>query len=183
MKRALIFLAEGFEEVEALSVLDALKRGNVEVVTAAVGTELQVRSSHGVKITADAPVSDIKEETFDLVFLPGGMPGSINLAQSWDVNEIIIRHAQNKLVAAICAAPAVVLGPAGLLGGRKATCYPGCEEYFPGFEFSSDGVVEDGNIITAKSAAYAWPLGFLLVGRLMGSDAADKVRKGIYWEF
>ena len=182
MKRALIFLAEGFEEVEALTVLDALKRGNVEVVTAAVGKEREVRSSHGVAVGADALVTDMTGDTFALVFLPGGVLGGRNLAQSWEVNEIIIRHAQDKTVAAICAAPAVVLGPAGLLEGRKATCYPGCEEYFPGFEFSSEGVVEDGSIVTAKSAAYAWCLGFVLVGRLMGSEAADKVRKSIFWE-
>ncbi len=183
MKRALVFLAEGFEEVEALSVLDALKRGGVEVVSAAVGEKREVKSSHGVVITADRLVSDVKDEAFDLVFLPGGMPGSINLAQCWDVNEIVIRHFQSALVAAICAAPAVVLGPAGLLEGRRATCYPGCEEYFPGFGFSGEGVVEDGNIITAKSAAYAWPLGFVLVRRLMGDETAERVRNSIYWAF
>lgn len=183
MKKALIFLAEGFEEVEALSVLDALKRGGVEVTTASVGEDKAVKSSHGVTIVADVKVSEVKDRAFDLVFLPGGMPGSINLAQSWDVNEIVIRHSQSALVAAICAAPAVVLGPAGLLEGKKATCYPGCDEYYPGFEFSSEGVVEDGRIITAKSAAYGWKLGFVLVRRLMGEEAADKVRSSIYWEF
>ena len=131
MKRALIFLADGFEEVEALSVIDALIRGGVECVTAAVKDENRVVSTHNIPIIADKLISEVKNDTFDLVFLPGGMPGSINLAQSFDVNEIVIKHAQNKIVAAICAAPAVVLGPAGLLVGKKATCYPGCESYYP----------------------------------------------------
>lgn len=117
----------------------------------------------------------------DLVFAPGGMPGSSNLAQSWPVNEMIVRHVQDRLVAAICAAPAVVLGPLGLLEGRKATCFPGCEEYAPSVVFSSDGVVEDGNIITAKSVAYAWPLGFLLVERLLGAEARRRLESGIWW--
>ena len=158
MKKAVVFFADGFEEVEALTVCDALMRAGVKVVKAAVGGSLTVTSSHDVKVVCDALVEDIKDEMVDLVFAPGGMPGSSNLAQSWPVNEMIVRHVQDRLVAAICAAPAVVLGPLGLLEGRKATCFPGCEEYAPSVVFSSDGVVEDGNIITAKSVAYAWPL-------------------------
>ena len=181
MKKALVLLAEGFEEVEALSVIDALIRGGVKCVTASVTDDLKVISTHKIKIIADRLLSDVKDEIFDLVFLPGGMPGSINLAQSFDVNEVVIKHAQDRLVAAICAAPAVVLGPAGLLEGKKATCYPGCDSYFSGFEFSKDGVVVDGNIITAKSAAYAWPLGFKLVEILEGVDAANKVKESIFY--
>lgn len=181
MKKAVVFFADGFEEVEALTVCDALMRAGVKVVKAAVGGSLAVTSSHDVKVVCDALVEDIKDEMVDLVFAPGGMPGSSNLAQSWPVNEMIVRHVQDRLVAAICAAPAVVLGPLGLLEGRKATCFPGCEEYAPLVVFSSDGVVEDGNIITAKSVAYAWPLGFLLVERLLGADARRRLEGGIWW--
>lgn len=181
MKKALILLADGFEEVEALSVIDALIRGGVKCVTASVKDDLKVVSTHNIQIIANHLLSEVKNEIFDLVFLPGGMPGSINLAQSFDVNEVVIKHAQDRLVAAICAAPAVVLGPAGLLAGKKATCYPGCDSYFPGFEFSQDGLVVDGNIITAKSAAYAWPLGFKLVEILEGIDVANKVKDSIYY--
>ena len=131
MKKAVVFFADGFEEVEALTVCDALMRAGVKVVKAAVGGSLTVTSSHDVKVVCDALVEDIKDEMVDLVFAPGGMPGSSNLAQSWPVNEMIVRHVQDRLVAAICAAPAVVLGPLGLLEGRKATCFPGCEEYAP----------------------------------------------------
>ena len=182
MKKALIILAHGFEEVEALTVVDALIRGNIKTVTASITDDLVVQSSHGVKVFCDAKLSDVKDEDFDVVFLPGGMPGSINLAQSFDVNEIVIKHAQNKIVAAICAAPAVVLGPAGLLVGKKATCYPGCESYYPDLEFSKEGVVVDSNIVTAKSAAYAWPLGFKLVELLEGSETANKVKSSIYYQ-
>ena len=181
MKKAVVFFADGFEEVEALTVCDALMRAGVKVVKAAVGGSLAVTSSHDVKVVCDALVEDIKDEMVDLVFAPGGMPGSSNLAQSWPVNEMIVRHVQDRLVAAICAAPAVVLGPLGLLEGRKATCFPGCEEYAPSASFSSEGVVEDGNIITAKSVAYAWPLGFLLVERLLGADARRRLEGGIWW--
>lgn len=181
MKKAVVFFADGFEEVEALTVCDALMRAGVKVVKAAVGGSLTVTSSHDVKVVCDALVEDIKDEMVDLVFAPGGMPGSSNLAQCWPVNEMIVRHVQDRLVAAICAAPAVVLGPLGLLEGRKATCFPGCEEYAPSVAFSSDGVVEDGNIITAKSVAYAWPLGFLLVERLLGTDARRRLESGIWW--
>lgn len=183
MKKALIILAHGFEEVEALTVVDALIRGNIKTVTASITDDLVVQSSHGVKVFCDAKLIDVKDEVFDVVFLPGGMPGSINLAQSFDVNEVVIKHAQGKIIAAICAAPAVVFGPAGLLEGKKATCYPGCESYYPGFNFSEEGVVRDGNLVTAKSAAYAWDLGFTLVEMLEGKAAAEKVKNSIYFEY
>ena len=183
MKKALVLLAEGFEEVEALSVIDALIRGGVNCITAAVGDDVKVISTHKIPIIANCLLSDVKDEVFDLVFLPGGMPGSINLAQSFEVNEVVIKHAQGKIIAAICAAPAVVFGPAGLLEGKKATCYPGCESYYPGFNFSEEGVVRDGNLVTAKSAAYAWDLGFTLVEMLEGKEAAEKVKNSIYFEY
>ena len=103
MKKAVVIFADGFEEVEALTVCDALVRAGVEVVKAAVGGSLEVVSSHDVRIVCDALVEDVKDEMVDLVFAPGGMPGSTNLAQCWPVNEMIVRHVQDRLVAAICA--------------------------------------------------------------------------------
>lgn len=180
MSKVLILFAEGFEEVEALTVLDACKRGKIEVTTCSITDEKSVKSSHGVTIVTDITIGEVKD-SYDLVFLPGGMPGSVNLAQSWQVNELIIKQAQSGYVAAICAAPAVVLGPAGLLTGHEATCYPGCENYSPDFHFSTDGVVVSGNIITGKSAGHAWELGFTIVSILEGDEAATKVREGIYY--
>ncbi len=181
-KSAVVFFADGFEEVEALTVCDGLIRCGVDVVKAAVGGGLTVTSSHNVPVVCDMLVEDIGDREFDLVFAPGGMPGSTNLAQCWDVNRIIVSHAaKGALVSAICAAPAAVLGPLGLLEGRKATCFPGCEDLAPQVSFSKDGVVEDGNIITAKSVAYAWPLVFRLSSRLFGEEAAAKLERGIFW--
>lgn len=180
-KRAVILFADGFEEVEALTVLDALVRAGVEVDKCGV-TGLTVTSSHKVSVLCDFTIEELKEE-YDLVFLPGGMPGSTNLAQSWAVNELLVKQAQKDggYIAAICAAPAAVLARAGLLEGHEATCYPGCEKMAPYFSFSSEGVVVSGNIVTGKSAGHAWPLGFTLVSLLLGEEAGEKVRNEIYY--
>ena len=110
------------------------------------------------------------------------MPGSVNLSQSWKVNEIIVKTAQTGIVAAICAAPAVVLAPLGLLAGRRVTCFPGCEAYAPSIAFTGDGVDVDGNIITAKSAGWAFDLGLALVEKLISKEQAEKVRSSIYYK-
>lgn len=178
--KAYVYFAEGFEEVEALTPVDALTRAGVEVVRVAVGDSLTVKSSHGIPVTCDMSATEVKDKA-DLVFLPGGMPGSVNLAQCWDVNRVVVEHAQDRVVAAICAAPAVVLGPLGLLKSGKCACYPGCESYSPGIEFTNEGVVVDGNIVTARSVAWAWPLSFTLVEMLLGAEARAKLEKQVCW--
>lgn len=180
--RVLVFLAEGFEEAEALCPVDVFKRAGYEVVLAGVD-KLEVASSHGITIKADTTVEEIKENDFDCVFCPGGMPGAVNLSQSWRVNEILIESVNSeRVVSAICASPAVVLGPLGLLNGKNATCYPGCESYSPQLEFLSDGVVVDGNIVTGKSAGYAFDLGLKIVELLSGVDVANKVQASIFYK-
>ena len=179
--RAFAFFADGFEEVEALTVVDGLIRAGIEVVKVSVMETLRVVSSHRVPVECDCLVTEVQGQKADLVFLPGGMPGSTNLAQSWPVNELVVQHAQGALVAAICAAPAVVLGPLGLLKGRRATCFPGCESYAPDIPFSKEGVVRDGNIVTGKSAGWAFDLGLRLVEMLYGPEDAEKVRNAIYY--
>ena len=180
-KKVLVFLAEGFEEAEALCPVDVLKRAGADVTLAGVGS-LDVCSSHGITVHCPVLVEDIaKDERWDAVFCPGGMPGAVNLAQCWDVNEILIRTAQTGIVAAICASPAVVLAPLGLLTGRAATCFPGCESYAPDIPFSKEGVVRDGNIVTGKSAGWAFDLGLRLVEMLYGPEDAEKVRNAIYY--
>lgn len=180
-KKAVILFADGFEEVEALTVLDALVRAGIKVDKCGV-TGLTVTSSHKVPLVCDFTIDEIEDE-YDLVFLPGGMPGSTNLAQSWPVNELLVKQAQKKdcYIGAICAAPAAVLARAGLLEGHEATCYPGCGSMAPYFTFSEEGVVVSGNIVTGKSAGHAWPLGFALITLLMGKEASDKVRNEIYY--
>ena len=180
--KVLIFLAEGFEEAEALCPADVLKRAGIDVVLAGVQGK-DVTSSHGITVHADTTVSELdSNERWDAVFCPGGMPGAVNLAQSWEVNEILVRAAQDSIVAAICASPAAVLAPLGLLTGRTATCFPGCESYAPDIPFSSEGVVQDGNILTGKSAGWAFDLGLKLVEMLKGPECAEKVRAAIYYK-
>lgn len=182
MKKVLVFLAEGFEEAEAICPIDVLKRAGVEVVLAGVENKT-VKSSHSVSISCDILATEVDIDSFDAVFCPGGMPGAVNLSQSWSVNEAIIKVYNNGgIVAAICASPAVVLGPLGLLEGKRATCYPGCESYSPNITFSTDGVVRDGRIITGKSAGFAFDLGLELVNALLDNESAEKVRKSIYYK-
>ena len=177
-----VFLADGFEETEALCPVDVMRRAGIDVVLAGVSGEY-VTSSHGVTVKADVLLDSLPgDSSFEAVFCPGGMPGSVNLSQSWKVNELIVKTAQTGIVAAICAAPAVVLGPLGLLKGRNATCYPGCESYAPDIPFLKDGVVRDGNIVTGKSAGWAFDLGLRLVARLKGEEAAAKVRSAIFYK-
>lgn len=183
MKEAVILLADGFEECEALCVYDTLLRGGVKTLFSSVG-ERTVESSHGVKITADEILSEkTLEKKWDLVFLPGGMPGAANLAKSALVRRILVSSNERaSLIGAICASPAVVLGPLGLLEGRKATVFPGCDSFYPDFPFSTDGTVVSGNVVTAKSAGYAFDMGIVLLSLLLGETAAEKVQKQIYYK-
>ena len=182
MKNVLVFLADGCEMCEALCVVDVLRRAGINVVTAGVTGE-RVVSSHKVEIKADVLLSEVKNEEWDLVFAPGGMPGATNLASSGLVNSIILdTYNRGGIVSAICASPAVVLGPLGIIRRGKATCYPGCEDYAPSVKFVTDGVVVDGNVVTGKSAGWAFDLGLKLISLLLGDDKAEKVRASIYYK-
>lgn len=183
MKKVVVLLANGFEDAEALCPIDVLRRAGMEVVIAGIGG-LSIKSSHGVVFTADEDIENLPSEGWDCVFSPGGMPGSVNVSQCWKANEMLINAAnrEDALVCAICAAPAVVLGPLGLLAGKEATCYPGCEDFFPGFEFSKEGVVVSGNIVTAKSAGYAFDLGLKIIELLEDKTLSDKIQKQIYYK-
>ena len=119
--KAIVYLASGFEEAEAIIPIDMFRRAGIDVTLSSVDQEKRVTGSHGIQILADMDVSESNNENYDIVFLPGGMPGAVNLAQSWSVNERIIKMAsEGKIVSAICASPAVVLANAGLLDGKKA---------------------------------------------------------------
>ena len=136
MKKALVFLADGCEMGEALCVVDVLRRAGINVFTAGVTGE-RVVSSHNVEIKADVMLSEVKNEEWDLVYAPGGMPAATNLASSSIVNSIILdTYNKGNIVSAICASPAVVFGPLGIIKSGKATCYPGCEDYAPGIDVS-----------------------------------------------
>ncbi len=182
MKKAIVFLANGFEESEAVIPIDLLRRAGLDVTICSIDDDLCVESSHKVNLIADVKIDGIDTSSYDIYFLPGGMPGSLNLSQCWAVNEAVIKaNSENKIVSAICAAPAVVLANLGLLDGKKATCYPGSEDNCEKKDFLSDGVVKDGNIITAKSAAYAIDLALMIIETAVSKEKADEVASAIYY--
>jgi 4-methyl-5(b-hydroxyethyl)-thiazole monophosphate biosynthesis len=174
--RVLVPLADGFEEIEAVTVVDVLRRAPLEVVTAALG-ESPVRGSHGIALVADARLDDVRADDFDAVVLPGGMPGSRNLRDDERVLSIVRAMASaNKLVAAICAAP-IALEAAGVLAGRRATSFPGNE--LPSARYVEDRVVVDANVVTSRAAGTAFEFALRLVAELRGADAAEKLRSNM----
>ena len=169
-------MAEGFEEVEAVTPVDFLRRAGVEVITAGVTGKI-VTGSRGVSFTADALVEDLPRE-LDGVVIPGGMPGAANVAKSTAAVELVRKlFDEGRLVAAICAAPGVVLGPGGFLKGKRFTCYPGFEKDVKNASFCEDRVVVDGNLITSRGPGTAAEFSCALIEYLAGKEAADKVFK------
>lgn len=167
-----MFLAEGFEETEALAPLDILRRAEIEVYTVGVGAKV-VTGSHKVPVVADVIDCEIgPDKDCEGIILPGGMPGTLNLEKSAAVQKFIDYCAENGLlIAAICAAPSV-LGHKGLLNGKKAVCFPGFEEQLTGAEVFSKAVMTDGNIVTACGAGAALKFGFELVKYIRDEAAA-----------
>jgi 4-methyl-5(b-hydroxyethyl)-thiazole monophosphate biosynthesis len=174
MKRVLVPLAEGFEELEAVTVIDILRRAGLEVVVASLG-ESPVTGSHGIRISADTPLAALVEQDFDMIALPGGMPGAERLKKDPRIADIAKRlHASGRPVAAICAAP-MVLAAAGLLDGRRATSYPGFLEDAAGTSVTNEAVVVDGGVITSRGPGTALDFALQLVETLEGAAAREGV--------
>ncbi|MEE1116533.1 MAG: DJ-1 family glyoxalase III [Clostridia bacterium] len=180
-----MFLADGFEEVEAICPLDCLRRAKIEVTTVKVGAKgaddmLSVCSSHSLSVNADMPDIMFSDSHPDMIILPGGMPGAKNLDESRIVDTAIKVATKNgAYIAAICAAP-MILGKRGLLQEKRAVCYPGFEKFLEGAEVSdTERVVRDGKIITAAGMGVALDFGLCLVSCLKGQDVADEIRKAI----
>jgi 4-methyl-5(b-hydroxyethyl)-thiazole monophosphate biosynthesis len=172
MKKACVFLAEGFEEIEAVGTIDILRRSGIETIIVSIGKDLRVTGSHGLTITADVFLHEITGA--DAFILPGGQPGADNLFNNIDLRQrLLTHHAQNKLVAAICAAP-YILGKLQLLKGRRATCYPGFEKQLEGATVTSAPVEVDIPFITARGPAYVFPFALAIVEALLGKFVADK---------
>ena len=179
MSKASIFMANGMEEVECLAVADMLKRGGVEVETVSINETNAVTSSHNVTILADKTWDEAACTDADLLFLPGGMPGTTNLGAHEGLCALIKEFdAAGKRVAAICAAPSV-LGQLGLLHGRQATCYPGFEEQLTGAIYTRQGVITDGHITTARGVGFAIDMGLELVNLLQGEEVFAQVKGSI----
>ena len=179
MKRGLLLLADGFEDTEALTTRDVLIRAGIEITTASITDRLEVESSFGVRILADALLKLIFDTTpYDFLVLPGGGRGTRNLAESKLVETYIEKFFKNnKLVCAICAAPSV-LGKYGYLANVKYTCFAGCNEGFAG-DFTGNEVEVSGNFITARSMKYSIPFALTIIERLLGKEAAQKVDIGL----
>ena len=178
MKKVIVFLADGSEEIEALTPVDMLRRAGAEVTFAGAGKKECV-CSHGVKIVTDKTAKECAGESSDMVVLPGGMPGTLNLGADEDVRAITEKaFREGKLVAAICAAPSL-LGAWGMLSGKRAICYPGFEEKLTGAVIAEEKAVRDGNVITAAGAGAAMDFALMLVCALYGEEASEKLRKAV----
>lgn len=179
MKRVLLVLAEGFEEVEAVTPIDYLRRAGIEVTVAGLDRRL-VKGAHGISIEATCLLEDATLD-YDGIVLPGGGPGTKRLAESERLISLVrSMTARGKLIAAICAAPALVLGKAaGILAERTYTCFPGMEAEFQGGRFSTDRVVVDGTVITSRSAGTAGEFAVAIVRYLSGDSEATALSEKI----
>ena len=173
-----LFLANGFEEIEALCPLDLLRRAGLEVTTVGIGGDM-ISGAHGITVAADIPEGMYADSSPDMLILPGGMPGAKNLDESRVVDTALRAAARNgSFIAAICAAP-MVLGHRGLLEGKKATCYPGFEDHLSGATVTGESVVRDGKIITAKGMGVALEFGLALVEALKGKAVCEELRRTV----
>lgn len=176
-----VFLANGFEDIEALIPIDVLRRGGLNVTTVSVVDDSQiVESAHGVQIFADAMFDDCDFSDAELLLLPGGMPGASNLYEHKGLCEALLAHnAAGRRIAAICAAPAVVLAQLGLLKGRRATCYPGFERALEGATYTGELCTVDGTITTGEGPAAALPFAYELLSQLVDKQTSQQVAEGM----
>lgn len=173
-----MFIAEGFEEIEALCPLDLMRRAGLNVKTVGVGGA-SVTGAHGITVNTDLTDKDTLDENAEMIFLPGGMPGTLNLAASDAVRTAILNaHKNGSYIAAICAAPSI-LGDMGLLDGKNAVCYPGFEERLTGANVCYDKVVLDGKLLTARGMGAALDMGLKIVEIFCGKTAADDLRHAV----
>lgn len=181
MKTIYQFLATGFEEVEAILPLDIMRRGGLVVKTVSITGERTVVGAHGVSVIADLLFDEVNEDDVEMIVLPGGMPGASNLDAHEGLSRLILKQDALKApLAAICAAP-LVYGKRGLLRGRKATCYPGFEQYLEGAECTGRLVEIDGHFILGKGPGAAAVFGETLLAKYVGADKAREVMEGMLW--
>ncbi len=178
MPKVAILLAPGYEELEAVTVIDVLRRAGVEVLIAGLQKE-PVPSAREVKIVPDVTIDELNPEELDMVILPGGLPGVANLKKDPRVKELISKmQEKDKMCAAICAAPGA-LAAFGVLKGKRATIYPSLKEELAGAELADEPVVVDGNIVTSQGPGTALPFAFKLVELLVGLEKAQEVAQAM----
>ena len=183
MKQVYVMLADGFEEIEALTVVDILRRGKVPVSTVSITEKQTVTSSHNITVTADFTFSQLKEEEAEMIVLPGGMPGTVHLKEKQELMDLVMRrYENNQWIAAICAAPALIFGELGILNERNAVCYPGMEEHMKGAHYlKEEKSVQDGHVITGCGMGGAIPFGLKLLEVLKGKEVADEIKESIVY--
>lgn len=182
MGRAYVFLADGFEEIEGLTVVDILRRAGVDTVTVSITEDRMVTGSHRISVQSDICLKDMDASGAELLVLPGGMPGTKHLGACTALTELLVSsHEQGKKVAAICAAPSV-LGDLGILRGKRAACYPGFEDRLAGASVVFDEVAVDGNVTTSRGMGTAIPFALALVEQLASKEKALELKNGIIYQ-
>ena len=181
MKDSFVFLAEGFEEIEALTVIDLLRRADIPVKTVSITTALQVTGAHGITVKADLIYDNTLFKDAEWLILPGGMPGATNLYEFSPLEGLLKSQLGSRKgrIAAICASPAVVLGQLGLLKGEKATCYPGFENMLEGAEAIDSPVVVSGKFVLGNGPANAMLWALAIIGETLGTQKAQQVANGL----
>lgn len=181
MKKVAVILADGFEEIEAVTPIDLLRRAEITVVTAGV-EKTALLGAHGFPVSAEILIDALGDD-LDGVVIPGGMPGAENIAKSPAAKRIITRiWKDGGMIAALCASPGVVLGPLGILNGKKATCYPGFEEKMTGAKPVKETVVTDGTVITSKGPGTAFAFSLEVIRYLTGAAKMEEVRKAAQYD-
>lgn len=179
MKKVALFLANGFEEIEALATVDILRRAQIPVVTVSVSDEIVITGAHDIRVIADTLYSETDFSDVEVLLLPGGMPGAKHLNEHEGLKRLIRKYNERgNMIAAICAAP-MVLGGLGLLHGRNATCYPGFEEKLTGANVTGEKVVVDANITTGRGPGLAFDFALELVEQIAGIERREEVEKGL----
>ncbi len=172
-----VMLADGFEEIEAIATIDILRRAEIDTQTVSISNDYMVTGAHDIPVKADWLISEVNLMTADMIILPGGMPGTLNLDKNEILSDALYYRAENNLwVAAICAAPSI-LGKRGLLKNIKATCYPGFEKELIDAIITEDRVVVSGSFITSKGAGTASDFALSIISILKDNEVADKIRK------
>lgn len=181
MPKTAIFLADGFEEIEALTVVDLLRRANIEISTVSIMGRKNVTGSHNITVEADALLEETDFDSLDMLILPGGMPGTTNLADCKALTDKIKEFDEkDKMLCAICAAP-TVFGKLGILKGKKACCFPGREDDLLGADVQTSSVTRDGHFITSRGMGTAIDFGLAIIEHYQGSDAATSMASKIVY--
>ena len=180
MKTNYVFMADGFEEVEAMTSIDVMRRAGMNVVTVSINGGYEVTGAHGVPMLADELFEELDFSDAEWLVLPGGMPGATNLAEHEVLCDLLKSHnSDGGKIGAICASPSVVLAPLGLLQGRQAVCYPGMEAQIEGINWGNGAVAVDGNVVTGNGPAAAAAFALTMVAISQGHAAASTVASGM----